>query len=138
MKIKFFTLFLIISTISYGQKDYGFDIPWRAKSNEGVYDWFIEKLDSKCDTVVLNLFNKVGVSTDSIQWIYPTRILNDITENGDGYYSVNRYYADNQSGEIKMIHVFDGKNKLPNKFYSLFYTSTNSAGKISFVLSEYY
>lgn len=106
MKIKFFTLFLLISTISYDQKDYGFDIPWRPKSNEGVYDWFIEQLDSTCDTVVLNLFNKVGVSTDSIQWIYPTRILNDITENGDGYYSVNRYYTDNQSGEIRTSILF--------------------------------
>jgi hypothetical protein len=138
MKINFFTLFLIISTITFGQKDYGFDKPWRAKSNEGVYDWFIDKLDSKCDTVVINLFKNIGVNTDSIEWIYPTTIFNEITTKGNDCYSINRYYADNQSEVVKMVHIQDGKSKLPNKYYALFYTSPSPEGKINFVLSEYY
>lgn len=139
MKNLILSIIIVFSNLLvFSQNTYDFDIPWRAKSNEGVFEWFIDKLDPTCDTVVFNLFNHVGANTDSIQWIYPTKILNEITKNGDGYYSVNRYYSDNQSNEIKMVHLYDGTNKLPNKVYSLFYTSPNSEGKINFVLSEYY
>jgi hypothetical protein len=91
MRIKLFILFLIISSITLGQKDYGFDKPMRAKSNEGVYDWFIEKLDSKCDTVLINLFKTIGINTDSIEWVYPTTIIEEITTKGNKCYSINRY-----------------------------------------------
>jgi hypothetical protein len=138
MKIFILISSLVLSINIFAQKDYGFDIPWRAKSNERIFEWFIDNLDPTCDTVVLKLFNHVGVNTDSIQWIYPTQIPEEITKNGDGYYSLNRYHSDNQSKKIKMVHVYDGTNKLPNKVYSLFYTFPNSEGKINFVLSEYY
>lgn len=138
MKNFFILAFIFLSNISFSQKTFNFDIPWRAKSNDGVFEWYIDKLDSKCDTVVYNLFKNVNVNTDSIQWIYPTDILYDITKYGDGYYSVNHYFSDNISDTIEVKHLFDGKTKLPNKFYHLFYTSPNKEGKISFVLCEYY
>jgi hypothetical protein len=143
----FFIVFLFLQVVVLGQansvvssknKSFDFDIPWRAKSNAGVFDWFIDKLDPKCDTVVYNLFKNVGMNTDSIQWIYPTDILYDITTNGDGYYSVNHYFTDSESDKIEVKRLFVGKNKLPNKFYHLFYTSPDKEGKISFVLCEYF
>ncbi|MFM7682391.1 MAG: hypothetical protein ACKO7P_06560, partial [Bacteroidota bacterium] len=68
-----------------GQRKYDFDVPLQAKSNEGVYDWYIEQLDDTFDSLVNELFSSIGVSTDSIQWMYPTDLFDVCHENGWDY-----------------------------------------------------
>ena len=62
MKVLIFINFLLVLFVTYGQRKYDFDVPLRAKSNEGVYEWYIEQLDDTCDSLV-NRFVTNGYST---------------------------------------------------------------------------
>ncbi len=75
MKVLIFINFLLVVFVTYGQRKYDFDVPLQAKSNEGVYEWYIEHLDDTCDSLVNELFSSIVVSTDSIQWEYPTDLI---------------------------------------------------------------
>jgi len=120
----------------YGQKKYDFDVPLRAKSNEGVYEWFIEHLDDTCDSLVNELFSSIGVHTDSIQWMYPTDLLRVCHKNGWDYYSENQYIVNTKDKKIKTINVNESKNKLPNSLFHLSYTHRD--GITTLYLTEYY
>ena len=139
MKKLISVLFISLFTItSFSQKDYGFDIPWRAKSNEHILEWFIDKLDDECDTIVYELFDCAGTSLDSINWIYPSGLLSEITKKGKDYYSLRLYCSDTKTKEVTVKQVYTSENKLEKKTYVLFYTAPNSDGVMFFALSEYY
>ena len=53
-------LILLVTTYSltiFSQKEYDFENPWKAKSNERVLEWFLDNLDPTSDTLLLNLFD---------------------------------------------------------------------------------
>jgi hypothetical protein len=127
---------IIVSTLTFAQKDYGFDKPWRAKSNDNVFDWFIDKLDNTSDSLLCEMFKSVNVNTDSIQWIYPTDIIYELDEKGFDYYSRKVYTANTKDKEIKSIQKNLSNNKLPNKVYNLSYYYKE--GVTTLVLIEYY
>jgi len=120
----------------YGQKKYDFDVPLRAKSNEGVYEWFIEHLDDTCDSLVNELFSSIGVHTDSIQWMYPTDLLRVCHKNGWDYYSENQYIVNTKDKKIKTINVNESENKLPHSLFHLSYIHKD--GITTLYLTEYY
>ena len=121
---------------SYGQVKYDFDVPLRAKSNEGVYDWFIEQLDDTCDSLVNQMFQSIGVNTDSIQWMYPTDLLRVCHKNGWGYYSENQYIVNTKDKNIKTIKVNESENKLNHSLFHLSYIHKD--GITTLYLTEYY
>ena len=99
------TLFLIsvlsyLSLTSFSQKQYDFENPWKAKSNEHIMDWFLDNLDSTSDSLLLNLFTSIDVDTNSVQWIYPTDVFYTLHKNGCDYYSKKVYIVDNKDKKI--------------------------------------
>lgn len=136
--MKFFAslLFIFSTLLSFSQKSYDFDIPLRAKSNEGIYDLFIEKLNPTCDSLVNEMFNQIGVNTDSIQWMYPTDLFYVCHEKGWDYYSRRMYFADEANKTISCYQKNTSENQLPNSLFNLSYFYNN--GITSLVLIEYY
>ena len=126
MKVLIFINFLLVLFVTYGQRKYDFDVPLRAKSNEGVYEWYIEQLD---DT-------SIGVSTDSIQWMYPTDLLDVCHKNSWDYYSENQYIVNTKDKKIKTIKVNESENKLPHSLFHLSYIHRD--GITTLYLTEYY
>lgn len=120
----------------YGQKKYDFDIPFRAKSNEGVYEWYIEQLDDTCDSLVNELFRSIGVSTDSIQWIYPTNLYDVFHEKGWDYYSQKIHFVNDRDKKIEYIVKNVSENKLPHSLFKLSYFTKDGVTKL--VLVEYF
>ncbi|MBM3430406.1 MAG: hypothetical protein FJX99_05425 [Bacteroidetes bacterium] len=120
----------------YGQKKYDFDVPLRAKSNEGVYEWFIEHLDDTCDSLVNELFSSIGGNTDSIQWEYPTDLSNVCHEKAWDYYSIRVYSVNNKDKLIKCYDKNISENKLPHSLFDLNYLCKD--GVTTLVLVEYY
>ena len=131
-------IYCLFSFSSISQKDYGFDIPWRAKSDECILEWFLDKLENDGDSAVYRLFECAGTDLDSIHWIYPTKLLSEISKQGKEYCSMKQYYTTNKSNEVSELKGENGINKLSHKTYNLFYTSTKEDGLIEFVLFEYY
>lgn len=80
-------IFIVSNLISFAQSKFEFDKPWRAKSNEGIYEWYIEHLNDTCDSLLNELFSTAGITTDSIQWKYPDNLFDVFYENGSDYYS---------------------------------------------------
>lgn len=136
MKKLLVSLFLLVSTFSFSQKTYDFDIPWRAKSNEGVLDWFIEKLDSTSDSLVCEIFKSIGVDTSNIQWIYPTNEFYTLHKNGWDYYSRKAYIVNNKDKNVRIIQKNISENKLPNSLFNLDYYYED--GVTTLILVEYY
>lgn len=128
--------FSLVLFSSYGQGKYDFDVPLRAKSNEGVYDWFIEQLDDTCDSLVNQIFQSIGVNTDSIQWMYPTDLLRVCHKNGWDYYSENQYIVNTKDKNIKTIKVNESENKLNHSLFHLSYIHKD--GITTLYLTEYY
>ena len=128
--------FFVVLFSSYGQRKYDFDVPLQAKSNEGVYEWFIEHLDDTCDSLVNQMFQSIGVSTDSIQWMYPTDLFDKCHKNGWDYYSENQYIVNTKDKKIKTINVNESENKLPHSLFHLSYIHKD--GITTLYLTEYY
>lgn len=128
--------FFVVLFSSYGQRKYDFDVPLQAKSNEGVYEWFIEHLDDTCDSLVNQMFQSIGVSTDSIQWMYPTDLLRVCHKNGWDYYSENQYIVNTKDKNIKTIKVNESENKLNHSLFHLSYIHKD--GITTLYLTEYY
>ena len=128
--------FFVVLFSSYGQGKYDFDVPLRAKSNEGVYDWFIEHLDETSDSLVNQIFQSIGVNTDSIQWMYPTDLLRICHRNGWDYYSENQYIVNTKDKNIKTIKVNESENKLNHSLFHLSYIHKD--GITTLYLTEYY
>jgi len=137
MKNLILTSVLALTTLSvFSQRQYDFDIPARAKSNEGVYEWFIEKLDGVSDSLVNQMFQSIGVSTDSIQWSYPTDLVYVCHEKGWDYYSRRVYSVNNRDKIIKCYDKNISENKLPHSLFHLGYVYRD--GVTTLVLVEYY
>jgi hypothetical protein len=128
--------FLLVFSVTYGQGQHDFDIPARAKSNEGVYEWFIDKLDDVSDSLVNQMFQSIGVSTDSIQWEYPTDLVYVCHEKGWDYYSRRVYSANNKDKIIKCYDKNISENKLSHSLFDLNYFYKD--GVTTLVLVEYY
>jgi hypothetical protein len=121
---------------SYGQRKHDFDILGTAKSNEGIYEWFIDQLDDTSDSLLNEMFNTIGVNTDSIQWEYPTDLFFVSHKNGWDYYSRKVYVVNDKD---KIINCFDKNisvNKLPHSLFNLDYVYRD--GITTLVLVEYY
>jgi len=132
-------LTLLVTTISlttFSQKQYDFENPWKAKSNEHVMDWFLENLDSTSDSLLFELFTNIGVNTDSVQWIYPTDVFYTLHENGWNYYSRNVYFVNNKDKKIISYQKNNSENKLPNRLFNLSYYYKDDVTTL--VLVEYY
>ena len=132
-------LILLLTTYSlttFSQRKYDFDVPLRAKSNEGVYDWFIEHLDETSDSLVNQIFQSIGVNTDSIQWMYPTDLLRVCHKNGWDYYSENQYIVNTKDKNIKTIKVNESENKLNHSLFHLSYIHKD--GVTTLYLTEYH
>ena len=128
--------FFAVLFSSYGQGKYDFVVPLRAKSNEGVYDWFIEHLDETSDSLVNQMFQSIGLNTDSIQWEYPTDLFFVCHKNGWDYYSRRVYVVNDKD---KIINCFDKNisvNKLPHSLFDLDYVFRD--GVTTLILVEYY
>jgi hypothetical protein len=137
MKKLFLTSVLALSTLSaFSQKKYDFDVPLQAKSNEGVYDWFIEHLDDTCDSLVNELFSSIGVNTDSIQWMYPTDLIYVCHKKGWDYYSRKVYFVNDRDKQIECMQKNISENKLPHSLFNLSYFHKD--GVTTLVLVEYY
>ncbi len=128
--------FSLVLFSSYGQRKYDFDVPLRARSNEGVYEWFIEHLDESSDSLVNQMFQSIGVNTDSIQWMYPTDLFYVCHKNGWDYYSENQYIVNTKDKNIKTIKVNESENKLPHSLFHLSYIHKD--GVTTLYLTEYY
>jgi len=128
--------FFVVLFSSFGQGQYDFDIPARAKSNECIYEWFIEKLDDVSDSLVNQMFQSIGVSTDSIQWKYPTDLVYVCHEKGWDYYSRRVYSANNKEKVIKCYDKNISENKLPHSLFDLGYVYKD--GVTTLILVEYY
>jgi len=138
MKKLILSLAVTISTLSvFSQSKYNFDKPWRAKSNEGIYEWYIEHLDDTCDSLLNELFYTAGVSTDSIQWKYPANLFDVFYENGSDYYSRKVYYVNTKDKYINSCVKNESVNKLPNRLFELTYLHNNE-GVTTLILIEYY
>jgi len=137
MKTLILTSVLALTTLSvFSQRQYDFDIPARAKSNEGVYEWYIEQLDNTCDSLVNELFRSIGVSTDSIQWEYPTDLTEVFYEKGMDYYSRKFYFVNDRDKKIECVQNNVSKNKLPHSLFHLTYFHKD--GVTTLILVEYY
>jgi hypothetical protein len=137
MKKSILILFVITNSLTtFSQRKYDFDIPARAKSNEGVYEWFIEKLDDVSDSLANQMFQSIGVSTDSIQWEYPTDLVYVCHEKGWDYYSIRVYSVNNKDRIIKCYDKNISENKLPHSLFDLNYFYKD--GVTTLVLVEYY
>ena len=128
--------FSLVLFSSYGQRKYDFDVPLRARSNEGVYEWFIEHLDESSDSLVNQMFQSIGVNTDSIQWSYPTDLVYVCHEKGWDYYSRRVYSVNNRDKIIKCYDKNISENKLPHSLFHLGYVYRD--GVTTLVLVEYY
>jgi len=128
--------FLHVFSVTYSQGKYDFDIPARAKSNECVYEWFIEQLDDVSDSLVNQIFQSIGVSTDSIQWMYPTDLFDICHEKGWDYYSRKVYFVNDRDKQIECMQKNISENKLPHSLFNLSYFYKD--GITTLVLVEYY
>ena len=132
-------LILLVTTYSltiFSQKEYDFENPWKAKSNERVLEWFLDNLDPTSDTLLLNLFDDLGVNTDSIQWIYPSDVFYTLHNNGWDYYSRKVYFVDNKDKKAITNQKNISENKLANSLFNLSYFYQDGVTKL--VLVEYY
>jgi hypothetical protein len=129
-------LFTIVSVFGFSQSKYDFDIPARAKSDEKIFEWFIEKLDSTSDSLLYKMFEMTNTHTDSIHWEYTTSLVDSLTLYGQDYYSANCYYV-NTNEKIITNKFFPGRSKLDRKLYSLIVSSNPNGGRY-LILVEYF
>ncbi len=121
---------------SYSQTVDNFDNPWKAKSNEGILEWHLENLDSISTSLLLNLFDSIGIDKANIQWINPTDVFYTLHEKGWDYYSRKVYFVDTKDKKIITHQKNSSENKLPNSLFNLSYYCKK--GETTLVLVEYY
>lgn len=137
MKKLILTSVLALTTLSvFSQRKYDFENPWKAKSNERVLEWFLDNLDPTSDTLLLNLFDNLGVNSDSIQWIYPSDVFYTLHNNGWDYYSRKVYFVDNKDKKVITHQKNISENELANSLFNLSYYYKD--GVTTLVLAEYY
>ena len=122
---------------TFSQKKYDFDKPWRAKSNERIFEWYLDQFDNSCDSLLEDLFNAAGVCTDSIQWKYTANLFDVFYEYGSDYYSRNVYYVNTRDRQIHFKVKNESENKLPNPLYELNYLIGEN-DVVTLILIEYY
>ncbi len=127
---------IFISINGFSQSKYDFDIPARAKSDEKIFEWFIEKLDNTSDSLLYKMFEITNTHIDSIHWEYTTSLVDSLTLFGQDYYSANCYYA-NTNEKIITNNFFPGRSKLDHKLYSLIVSSNPNGGR-NLILVEYF
>lgn len=135
-RILVFSLLLIWSVGVFAQRKYSFETPWKAESNDSIMDWFTDRLDSTSDSLLFNIFNNIGVNTDSVEWIYPSPEFYTLHKNGWDYYSTRVYVVNNKEKKIVTTQKNVSENKLTNSLFSLSYLYRD--GVTSLVLIEYY
>lgn len=128
-------LFVLVSIFGFSQNKYDFDIPLRAKNDIGVFEWYIDALDSTSDSLLIKMFEMTGTDTDSIHWEYSTGLVDSLTLYGQDLYYRKSYVANNKDKKIEGYY-FPGKSELGKKLYSLFYTYKD--GVVYMVLVEYF
>jgi hypothetical protein len=126
--------FLSFSVLS--QKEYSFETPWKATSNDSIMGWFTDRLDNTSDSLLFNIFDKIGVNTDSVEWVYTSKEFNTLHKKGFDYYSTRVYVVNNKEKEIITTQKNVSENKLPNSLFMLSYLYKD--GVTSLVLIEYY
>lgn len=128
-------LFVLVSVFGFSQNKYDFDKPIRSKSDEGVFEWFIDALDSTSDSLLIKMFEMSGTPTDSIHWEHLTSMVDSLTLYGQDYYSRNSFVANNRDKQINTYH-FPGKSKLDGKLYLFTYMYRDGVTYLTLV--EYY
>jgi len=131
-----FSLLLIWSSGVFAQRKFSFETPWKAQSNDSIMDWFTDRLDSTSASLLFDMFNNIGVNTDSVEWIYPSPEFYTLHKNGWDYYSTRVYVANNNDKKITTTQKNVSENKLPNRLFGLSYLHRD--GVTSLVLIEYY
>jgi hypothetical protein len=127
-----------LSSNLFAQKEYGFDIPWRATSNERILEWFYDQLDSESDSALSNMLVCAGADVNKTHWVYTSNIPNVLSENGQDFYSKNIYSTDSKSKEVQITHKYVSQNELEHKTYLLFIRSPKDDGSVPLALVEYY
>jgi hypothetical protein len=125
-----------ISITGFSQSKYDFDIPDRAKNDEGIFEWYIDALDNTSDSLLYKMFEMANTPIDSIHWDYTTSLVDSLTLFGQDYYSANCYYA-NTNEKIITNKFFPGRSKLDHKLYSLIVSSNPNGGR-NLILVEYF
>jgi hypothetical protein len=112
---------IFISINGFSQSKYDFDIPARAKSDEGIFEWFIDALDSTSDSLLYKMFEMANTHIDSIHWDYHTSLVDSLTVYGQDYYSTNCYFANTRDKTITTTFT-PGKSELDHNLFTLVYT----------------
>jgi hypothetical protein len=137
MRNLFLLSFLSLLNINgLSQKKNSFETPWKATSNDSIMEWFTDRLDNTSDSLLFETFNRLGVDTDSVEWIYPSREFYTLHKNGWDFYSRRIYTVNNKDKEIVITQKNTSENKLPNSLFMLSYLYKD--GVTSLVLIEYY
>ena len=135
-RILVFSLLFILSAGVFARRKYSFETPWKAQSNDSIIDWFTDRLDRTSDSLLCNIFNNIGVNTDSVKWIYPSPEFYTLHKNGWDYYSKRVYVVNNKDKQIVTNQKNVSENKLPNSLFSLSYLYRD--GVTNLVLIAYY
>jgi len=133
-----FSLVLCCSSLpinGFSQNKYHFDIPARAKTNDGITDWYLEKFDDTRDSLLLEMFRLSNTALDSVIWMDHTDLVDLLTEFDQDFYSCKIYYTEKDNIRIQ-TKTFPGRNKLGGKLFSLFISCEE--GSSLMVLTEYY
>ncbi len=128
-------LFTIVSVFGFSQSKYDFDIPDRAKSDEGIFEWFVDALDSTSDSLLYKMFELANTPINSIHWVYPTSLVDSLTVHGQDFYSKNCYFA-NTSDKNIVTTFTPGISKLDHSLFVLLYMYRD--GTTYLVLVEYF
>jgi hypothetical protein len=137
MKKLILTSVLALTTLSVlSQNNYSFETPWKAESNDSIMGWFTDRLDSTSDSLLFDIFDKIGVNVDSVEWVYTSKEFNTLHKKGFDYYSMRVYVVNNKEKEIITTQKNVSENKLPNSLFMLSYLYKD--GVTSLVLIEYY
>jgi hypothetical protein len=124
-----------ISITGFSQSKYDFDIPDRAKNDEGIFEWYIDALDNTSDSLLYKMFEMANTPIDSIHWDYHTSLVDSLTAYGQDYYSKKCYFANTK--EKKIVSTFTpGKSKLDHNLFALFYMHREDATYL--ILVEYF
>ena len=130
------SLLFIWSAGVFAQRKYSFEIPWKAQSNDSIMEWFTDRLDSTSDSLLCNIFNNIGVNTDSVEWIYPSPEFYTLHKNGWDYYSKRVYVVNNKDKKIVTTQKNVSQNRLPSSLFNLDYYYKDCVTTL--VLIEYY
>ncbi len=69
MKVVIIVIALFLNFQFLAQKDYGFDIPWKASSDEHILEWFYDNLDPESDSALTILLDSAKVDPKNMKWV---------------------------------------------------------------------